>query len=98
MCSSWSPTYTLTPKSGAALLEIEVAKTLVDFSPLPPAQAEGMRRRTRLRSTHYFTHVKEIRSGIYITENTIQDHQIVFMGRNCTKRKNHRGVTGMRTQ
>lgn len=33
--SEWSPRYTLTPKAGTSLMQIEAAKTVVESTPLP---------------------------------------------------------------
>lgn len=78
---SWSPIYFLTPKAGAALMEIEAAKTMVDSSPLPLAQAEELRRRARLRSTHYSTRIEGNRLTLHEAEKVIEGRRVVFKGR-----------------
>ena len=43
----WHPTYTITPATAAALMQIEADRTVVEQTPLPLAVQEEMRRRTR---------------------------------------------------
>jgi len=43
----WHPTYTITPATAAALMQIEADRTVVEQTPLPLAVREEMRRRTR---------------------------------------------------
>ena len=49
----WHPRYTLTPAIARALMDIEAARTVVEHTPLPPATEAELRRRARIRSTHY---------------------------------------------
>jgi Fic family protein len=77
----WSPHYVLTPKAGAALMEIEAAKTLVEVSPLPLVAAEELRRRARLRSTHFSTRIEGNRLSLAEAERAIDSPRVVFKGR-----------------
>ena len=43
----WHPTYTITPATAAALMQIEADRTVVEQTPLPLAVREELRRRTR---------------------------------------------------
>ena len=72
---AWSPQFTLTPKSGSALMEIEAAKTLVDSSPLPLAASEELRRRARLRAVHLSTKMAGNRLTLEEVERIIFDHE-----------------------
>lgn len=77
----WCPKYSLTPKAGTALMEIEAAKTLVESSPLPLAAAEELRRRARLRSTHYSTRIEGNRLTLAEAEKVIEGRRVIFKGR-----------------
>ena len=54
MKSPWHPTYTLTPATASALMQIESARTAVEHTSLPPAVQKELRRLARVRSTHYY--------------------------------------------
>jgi len=54
----WHPTYTITPATAAALIQIEADRTLVEQTPLPLAVREELRRRARIRSTYYSTRIE----------------------------------------
>ena len=54
----WRPRFTITPGITNALMRIEAARAIVDQTPLPPAAAEELRHRARLRSTHYSTWIE----------------------------------------
>src|ERR1044072_32608 len=54
----WEPRYTLTPAIARALMEIEAARAVVEHTPLPANVEEELRRRARLRSTHYSTRIE----------------------------------------
>lgn len=58
MKSPWHPTYTLTPTTASALMEIESARTALEHTPLPLAIQEELRHRARIRSTHYSTRIE----------------------------------------
>ena len=71
----WSTDYSLTPKAGAALMEIAAAKTMVDSSPLPLPQVEEVRRRARLRAVHFSTKMAGNRLSLEDVERVIADHE-----------------------
>ena len=50
--------YTLSPAALRSLLDVEAARAVVDHTPVPPGAAEELRRRARLRSTHYSTRIE----------------------------------------
>jgi cell filamentation protein, protein adenylyltransferase len=52
---SWEPRYVLTPAIARSLMEIEAARAVVEHTFLPAIVQEDLRRRARLRSTHYST-------------------------------------------
>lgn len=54
MKNPWHPTYTSPPATASALMQIESARTAVEHTALPPAVQEELRRRARIRSTHYY--------------------------------------------
>jgi hypothetical protein len=43
----WHPTYTITPATATALMQIEADRTVVEQTPLPLAVQEELRRRAR---------------------------------------------------
>ncbi len=43
----WHPTYTITPATAAALMQVEADRTVVEQTPLPLAVQEELRRRAR---------------------------------------------------
>ena len=45
--TNWHPTYTITPATAAALMQIEADRTVVEQTPLPLAVREELRRRAR---------------------------------------------------
>jgi len=54
----WHPTYTITPATATALMQIEADRTVVEQTPLPLAVREELRRRARIRSTHYSNRIE----------------------------------------
>ncbi len=77
----WQPRYTLTPAAVRSLLEIEAAKTIVDHTPFPPAVVEELRRRARVRSTHYSTRIEGNRLTLAEAEEVIAGRTTRFHGR-----------------
>jgi Fic family protein len=77
----WQPRYTLTPAAVRSLLEIEAAKTIVDHTPFPPAVAEELRRRARVRSTHYSTRIEGNRLTLAEAERVVSERRGSFPGR-----------------
>ncbi|NJM42178.1 MAG: Fic family protein [Anaerolineae bacterium] len=68
----WNPRYTLAPALVRALMKIEAAKAIVEQLPLPPAAEAELRRRARLRSTHYSTRIEGNRLTLAETEQVIE--------------------------
>jgi hypothetical protein len=54
----WHPTYTITPATAAALMQIKDNQTVVEQTPLSLAVREELRRRARIRSIHYSTRIE----------------------------------------
>jgi len=77
----WQPRYTLTPAVVRALLEIEAARAVVDHTPFPPAVTEELRRRARIRSTHYSTRIEGNRLTLAEAEEVLSGHRTRFHGR-----------------
>ena len=77
----WSPRYAISPTIASALMRIEAARVAVDRTPLPPAAAEELRRRARLRSTHYSTRIEGNRLTLEEASQVIAGRQIVVAGR-----------------
>ncbi len=78
--TSWQPTYTITPTIAQHLMAIEAAKAVVEHTPLPPTTEAELRRRARLRSTHYSTRIEGNRLTLDETEQVIQEARS-FQGR-----------------
>jgi Fic family protein len=77
----WHPTYTLTPTTASALMQIESARTAVEHTSLPPAVQEELRRRARIRSTHYSTHIEGNRLTLEEAGQVIEGTRTTFHGR-----------------
>jgi Fic family protein len=77
----WRPRYVLSPAVVRSLLEVEAARAVVDHTPVPPGAAEELRRRARLRSTHYSTRIEGNRLTLAEAEAVIQGGRIPFHGR-----------------
>lgn len=77
----WQPRYTLTPAIVRALLEIEAARAVVDHTPFPPTVAEELRRRARIRSTHYSTRIEGNRLTLAEAEEVLSGNRARFHGR-----------------
>jgi len=75
----WHPTYTLTHAS--ALMQIESARTVVEHTQLPSAVQQELRRRARIRSTHYSTRIEGNRLTLDEAEQVIEGKHISFHGR-----------------
>jgi Fic family protein len=76
---NWHPTYTITTATAAALMQIEADRTVVEQTPLPLAVREELRRRARIRSTHYSTRIEGNRLTLEEAEQVIEGKQ--FHGR-----------------
>lgn len=79
--SLWKPRYELTPSIVRALMEIEAARAVVEQLHLPPAARAELRRRARLRSTHYSTRIEGNRLTLLETETVIEKKIATFRGR-----------------
>lgn len=77
----WQPRYTLTPAVVRSLLEIEAARAVVECTPFPPAVAEELRRRARIRSTHYSTRIEGNRLTLAEAEEVVSGSRTRFHGR-----------------
>jgi len=78
---AWRPLYTLSPAALRSLLDVEAARAVVDHTPVPPEAAEELRRRARLRSTHYSTRIEGNRLTLAEAEAVIQGDRVRFHGR-----------------
>lgn len=77
----WQPLYTLTPAIVRALMDIEAARAVVDHTPIPPGLAEDLRRRARIRSTHYSTRIEGNRLTLAEAEEVLSGQRTRFHGR-----------------
>lgn len=77
----WQPHYTLTPAIARWLMEIEAARVVVEHTPLPPVVAAELRRRARVRSTHYSTRIEGNRLTLAEAEQVIAGERVEFHGR-----------------
>ena len=67
----WQPNYTITPATASGLMEIEAARAV---------QAE-LRRRARVRSTHYSTRIEGNRLTLQEAQEVIEERRNTFRGR-----------------
>ena len=77
----WQPRYILTPAIARGLMTIEAARAVVDRTPLSPLAEADLRRRARLRSTHYSTRIEGNRLTLAEAESVIAGSQTTFQGR-----------------
>jgi Fic family protein len=77
----WRPRYALSPAVVRSLLEVEAARAVVDHTPVPPGAAEELRRRARLRSTHFSTRIEGNRLTLAEAEAVIRGGRVRFHGR-----------------
>ncbi len=68
---AWQPKYTITATMARQLMAIEAARAAVEATPLTPAAEEDLRRRARLRSTHYSTRIEGNRLTLEQAERAI---------------------------
>ncbi len=78
---TWSPRYTITPAIARGLMEIEAARAVVEHTPLPPAAEAELRRRARVRSTHYSTRIEGNRLTLDEAERVISTASATMQGR-----------------
>jgi len=79
--AAWQPHYTLTPAIARSLMEIEAARAVVDRTPLSPSARNELRRRARIRSTHYSTRIEGNRLTLAEAEQVIEGQKTQFHGR-----------------
>ncbi len=77
----WRPLFTLTPAIACALMDIEAARAVVEGTPLPPAAEAELRRRARIRSTHYSTRIEGNRLTLAEAQQVIEGKPSQFHGR-----------------
>jgi len=77
----WQPRYTLTPAAVRHLMEIEGARAVVEQVVLPPAVESELRRRARVRSTHYSTRIEGNRLTLAEAEHAIGGQRLRLHGR-----------------
>lgn len=86
---AWQPRYTLTPDAVRSLLEVEAAKTVVGHTPFSPIVAEELRRRARVRSTHFSTRIEGNRL-------TLEEAEQAVAGQSTPPHGRERDVTEVR--
>ena len=77
----WHPRYSLNSAIAKALMEIEAARAVVEHTPLPATVEAELRRRARLRSTHFSTRIEGNRLTLAETEQVIEGRRAEFRGR-----------------
>lgn len=77
----WHPRYSLNPVIAKSLMEIEAARAVVEHTPLPATVEAELRRRARLRSTHFSTRIEGNRLTLAETEQVIEGRRAEFHGR-----------------
>jgi Fic family protein len=77
----WHPHYSLTPLIARCLMDIEAARAVVEHTPLTPAVRDELRRRARLRSTHYSTRIEGNRLTLVEAQQVIEGQKTQFHGR-----------------
>ena len=77
----WKPHYSLTPLIARCLMDIEAARAVVEHTPLTPAVRDELRRRARLRSTHYSTRIEGNRLTLVEAQQVIEGQKTQFHGR-----------------
>lgn len=77
----WQPRYTLTPAVVRHLMEIEGARAVVEQVVLPPAVESELRRRARVRSTHYSTRIEGNRLTLAEAERVVAGQRLALHGR-----------------
>lgn len=78
---TWQPRYSITTPAASGLMEIESARAAVAHTPLSPAVQAELRRRARLRSTHYSTRIEGNRLTLAETAQVIEKRRAEFHGR-----------------
>lgn len=79
--SIWEPRYRLTTAMARSLMEVGAAAAVVEHLAIPPAVREELRRRARVRSTHYSTRIEGNRLTLAEAEQAISESRVRFHGR-----------------
>lgn len=79
--SIWEPRYRLTTAMARSLMEVGAAAAVVEHLAIPPAVREELRRRARVRSTHYSTRIEGNRLTLAEAEQVILESRVRFHGR-----------------
>jgi len=77
----WKPKYTITNRMTRGLMTMEAARTAVESMVLGPAVENELRRRARLRSTHFSTRIEGNRLTLSEVEEVIEENRKDFPGR-----------------
>ncbi len=77
----WEPRFTLTPVALRSLLEVEAAKAIVKVTQFSPTVTEELRRRARVRSTHFSTRIEGNRLTLEEAEEAVSGQSADFYGR-----------------
>ena len=85
----WHPRYVITPAIARGLMEIEAARAVVDETPLSIAAEAELRRRARLRSTHYSTRIEGNRLTLAEAEEAISGQEIKGRERDVAEVRNY---------
>lgn len=78
---AWKPDYHLTASMARALIEISSARAVVENLPIPPTVREELRRKARVRATHYSTRIEGNRLTLAEAEQAIVAGRVPFHGR-----------------
>src|SRR4030042_2550532 len=78
---AWKPKFVLTPSIAKNLMEIEAARTAVELIQVPLDIEAELRRRARIRSTHYSTRIEGNRLTLKEAEDIIEKRRVTFHGR-----------------
>lgn len=77
----WTPRFSISALIANKLMGIEAARAVLAVSAIPPEIASELRRRARLRSTHYSTRIEGNRLTLAEAEKVIEKKRITFHGR-----------------
>ncbi len=81
MTETWQPQYAITPQLAGWLMEIELARVVVEHTLLPPAVEAELRQQARIRATHYSTRIEGNRLTLEQAGQVIQQKGIAIRGR-----------------
>jgi len=77
----WEPRDRLTPAMARSLMEVGAASAVVEHLVIPPGIREELRRRARVRSTHFSTRIEGNRLTLAEAEEVIVNGRVRFHGR-----------------